>query len=74
MRTARVQLHMRLTPNQKERLEFLANAEGFKTFSGYIRHRIFNQNFDLKLNQIVKDIEEIKEILKKENNSPENND
>ena len=54
--------------------EIFEGNEGFKTFSGYIRHRIFNQNFDLKLNQIVKDIEEIKEILKKENNSPENND
>lgn len=65
MRKGIEQMHIRMTPNQKERLAFLANAEGFKTFSGYIRHRIFNQNFDLKLNQIVKDIEEIKNDLKK---------
>jgi predicted DNA-binding protein len=65
MRKGKEQMHIRMTPNQKERLVFLANAEGFKTFLEYIRHRIFNQNFDLKLNKLIEDVEEIKNDIKK---------
>lgn len=63
MRNAIFSIQTRMTKNQKERLMFLANAAGFKTLSGYIRHMIFNQNLDLKLNKILDSLKDLKKLV-----------
>jgi len=51
-------LQVRLTKNQRERLEILADGAGFNTVSSYVRFMLFNPSLDMKLDKIL-------EILKK---------
>lgn len=44
---------VRLTKNQYERLQFLAEQQGFKTISNFLRWKLFNDDVHYKLNLIL---------------------
>ena len=45
--------HMRLTKSQYMRLKNLAEMEGHKTISGYVRTNLLNPSMEIKINQIL---------------------
>ena len=53
-------LQIRLDVKQKERLETLASASGFKSVSDYVRVNLLNPSIEMKLNRIM-DMLETKE-------------
>jgi len=57
-------LQVRLTKNQKERLNVLADGAGFKTLSSYVRFMLFNPTFDIKLNRILEIVQELRKKAK----------
>ena len=46
-------LQIRVDIQQKERLEALASASGFKTISDYVRVNLLNPSLEMKLNKIL---------------------
>lgn len=46
-------LQIRLDVSQKERLEALATASGFKSVSDYVRVNLLNPSIEAKLNRIM---------------------
>jgi len=46
-------LEIRLSKSQKQRLQMLAEASGFKTVSGWVRYQCLNPSIELKINQIL---------------------
>ena len=55
-------LLVRLTKTQKQRIKFLAEAEGYKTMSNFVRIHLLNPSFDEKLNQIIVLLKEMQKI------------
>lgn len=51
-------LIIRVDKSQKERLEALASASGFKSVSDYVRINLLNPSIETKLNSILKLLEE----------------
>jgi hypothetical protein len=49
---------MRLTKSQKERLQLLAEQNGFKTISAFVKFQIFNPSLEMKVNQILSILKE----------------
>jgi len=59
-------LRIRLTTEQKHRLEQLAKADGEVTLSSYCRKKLFEDlSTQIKLNKILQEVKEIKNRLKK---------
>ena len=58
-------MHIHLTECQKERLKILSENFGFSTVSEYVRFLAFNPTFEVKFEQIIKLLNEIKNDLKK---------
>ena len=54
-------LQIRVDLQQKERLEALATASGFKSVSDYVRVNLLNPSIEMKLNKIVSMLEEKKD-------------
>ena len=58
-------LRIRLTNEQKHRLEQLAKANGEVTLSSYCRKKLFEDlSTEIKLNKILQEVKNIKERLK----------
>ena len=55
-------LQIRLDIKQKERLEALASASGFKSVSDYVRVNLLNPSIEMKLNRIMDMLEKNKRI------------
>ena len=55
-------LQIRLDKGQKQRLEALASASGFKSVSDYVRVNLLNPSIEAKLNRIVNLLEDNREI------------
>jgi hypothetical protein len=53
-------LQIRLDIQQKERLEALATASGFKSLSDYVRVNLLNPSIEMKLNRIMEMLEKNK--------------
>jgi predicted DNA-binding protein len=59
-------LRIRLTTEQKHRLEQLAKADGEVTLSSYCRKKLFEDlSTEIKLNKILQELKIIKNGLKK---------
>ena len=56
-------LLVRLTKTQKQRIKFLAEAEGYKTMSNFVRIHLLNPSFDEKLNLILQSLKKLEEII-----------
>lgn len=52
-----------VTKNQKERIRMLADASGFNTISAFVRNRLLNPSFEMKLNEILKTLKEMQEKI-----------
>jgi len=57
-------LQIRLDVKQKERLEALASASGFKSVSDYVRVNLLNPSIEHKLNTILDLLKEPKKEAK----------
>ncbi len=57
-------IHLTLTESQRKRLRILAENTGFNTVSSYIRFLAFNPTFEVRFEQIIKLLNEIKDDLK----------
>lgn len=57
-------IHLTLTESQRKRLRILAENTGFNTVSSYIRFLAFNPMFEVRFEQIIKLLNEIKDDLK----------
>lgn len=53
-------LQIRVDVKQKERLEALATASGYKSVSDYVRYNLLNPSIDAKLNRIMEILEKNK--------------
>ena len=53
-------LQIRLDKLQRERLQALASASGFKSVSDYVRVNLLNPSIEMKLNRIVDLLEKSK--------------
>jgi hypothetical protein len=53
---------IRVTKTQKERLKALAEAEGHKTVSDYVRTNLLNPSVEAKLNQIISFLQKSRDI------------
>lgn len=60
-------LQIRLDLEQKQRLEALASANGFKNLSDFCRHELLNPDLHFKLNSILNLLQENKEKGKEKN-------
>ena len=58
-------LLVRLTKTQKQRIKFLAEAEGYKTMSNFVRIHLLNPSFDEKLNLILQSLKKLEEKMNK---------
>ena len=52
-----------VTKNQKERVKMLSEASGFSTMSAFVRNRLLNPSFEMKLNEILSRLKEIQEKI-----------
>lgn len=52
---------IRLDKEQKERLEALASASGYKCVSDYVRITLLNPSIELKINKIITLLEQNKQ-------------
>jgi len=57
-------MHIHLTECQRERLKILSENFGFSTVSEYMRFLAFNPTFEVRFEQIIKLLNEIKDGLK----------
>ena len=57
-------LQIRLSKSQKERLEMLSQASGYKSVSEYVRFQCLNPSMELKINQILSLLQDNKEVTK----------
>lgn len=59
-------LQIRVDQKQKERLEALASASGFKSVSDYVRVNLLNPSIEFKLNTILNLLKDKNAEIKKE--------